>query len=470
MRHNRRGGFRWLAILFVLALVAAACGGGTTETTEASGGEDTTTTTAAPETTTTTAAPETTTTEAAPEEPQKLLIWNKDETDTFQELVRQFKENNPGVELELVDRSFENYDTAVALAVAGDNPPDVLQVSYAYKAMGPFVKAGALMPLDSTDAQYKWFDRLGPGAAGMSFSDDGLNYGEGSLYGVAAQGEVVGVYYNKEKAAALGIEEPTTFDELEAAFATAEAAGELAINVPGATSWAVTMVWMVVNNQYVPAEQTLSWMYGEEGATFETEGNILAAQKIRDWTEAGYISEDALGFDYPTSLGTFGEGEGVFYFMGSWANGALAGTMGDNLGFFALPDNDGEVIAVTSTFGAPWAIGAETESPTLAAQFVDFVTGDVAAELFAQNGNLPGNPGATTTKPEPGSSQETIWGVWETAVANATQVNFIDQGTTTLGPVLSPGLQEVLGGVKTPEAWAAEVQNGWVEFHAEYGG
>ena len=50
-----------------------------------------------------------------------------------------------------------------------------------------------------------------------------LKYGEGNLYGVHMQGEVVGIYYNKAKLAELGIEAPSTMSEFEAALAAAKA-------------------------------------------------------------------------------------------------------------------------------------------------------------------------------------------------------------------------------------------------------
>ncbi len=468
MRQNPAKGFRLVALVFALALVTAACGGGTTETTEASGG-DATTTTAAPETTTT-AAPETTTTEAMVEEPQRLLVWNKDETDTFQELVKQFKENNPGVEIELVDRSFENYDTAVALALTSDNPPDVLQQSFAYKAQGLFVKAGEVMPLDAYADQYDWWTRLGSGAPSLSFSSDGLKYGEGNLYGVAAQGEVVGIYYNKAKLAALGIDAPSTITEFEAALAAAKAGGELPINLAGGTAWTIAQMFNVIQGANVPAVETLAWVYNQEGATFDTPSRVRTAQYIADWQEAGYYSDDALGFDYPSSLASFGAGEGVFMFQGSWANGALAGDLGDDLGFFALANDDGEILSVTSTTGASWGIGARTASPDLAASFIDFITGEVAAELMAQAGNLVAHQAFTTTKPEAGSSQESTWSVWNNAVANGLQVNFLNHAGANILAVEGPGLQEVFAGLKTPQEWVTEMQAAQVEFQLEYQG
>lgn len=467
MRHNRLGGFRWVVILFVLALVAAACS--SSDTTEASGGNATTTT--AGETTTTTAGETaTTTTEAAPTEPQKLLVWNKDETETFKELVKQFEENNPGVEIELVDRSFENYDTAVALALTSDTPPDVLQQSYAYKAMGPFVKAGEVLPLDAYADQYDWWSRLQTGAPSLSFSSDGLRYGEGNLYGVAAQGEVVGIYYNKAKLAALGIEVPTTIGEFETALAVAKAGGETPINLAGATAWTLGQMFNVIQGTTVPAVETLAWVYGHEGASFDTPNRVRAAQYIVDWQEAGYFSPDALGFDYPSSLASFGAGEGVFMFQGSWANEALSGDLGDDLGFSVLASDDGEILSVTSTFSAPWGIGADTASPDLAAAFIDFLTGSVAAEMMAQAGNLAADQAATTTKPEPGSSQASTWSVWNNAISNGLQVNFLNHAGATIGAVEGPGLQEVFGGLKTPEEWAAEMQAAQVEFQLDYQG
>ena len=104
-------------------------------------------------------------------------------------------------------------------------------------------------------------------------------------------------------------------------------------------------------------------------------------------------------------------------FQGSWANGALVGDLGDDLGFFALANDDGEILSVTSTVGASWGIGADTASPDLAASFIDFFTGPVAAALMAQAGNLVSFHEFPTTKPAAASSPASTWSVWTQCAA-----------------------------------------------------
>ena len=43
------------------------------------------------------------------------------------------------------------------------------------------------------------------------WSPDGSQFGTGNLYGFTTMGEIIGVYYNKQKLSDLGLEIPTTF-------------------------------------------------------------------------------------------------------------------------------------------------------------------------------------------------------------------------------------------------------------------
>ena len=89
------------------------------------------------------------------------------------------------------------------------------------------VKAGQLL-LDEWAKAYNWGSRyLGSVLQYSRYSADGKTFGEGNLYGLPQVGEVVGIYYNKEKLTKLGVEPPKTWAEFEDALAKAKAAGEV---------------------------------------------------------------------------------------------------------------------------------------------------------------------------------------------------------------------------------------------------
>ena len=68
--------------------------------------------------------------------------------------------------------------------------------------MGALVKGGLLTPLDDYAEAYGWGDRYSATLLDLNrFSADGKEFGTGNLYGLSQMGEIVGVFYNKEKVA-----------------------------------------------------------------------------------------------------------------------------------------------------------------------------------------------------------------------------------------------------------------------------
>ena len=128
--------------------------------------------------------------------------------------------------------------------MSGPNGPDVVEANQGWPDMGHLVKSGLLLPLDNYARRTAGRDRVSRRTccAVSSWSPDGKEFGTGNLYGYTTMGEIVGVYYNKQMLADLGLTVPTTFDEFEQDLAVAKQAGEVPIRSatttrsPGSTS------------------------------------------------------------------------------------------------------------------------------------------------------------------------------------------------------------------------------------------
>ena len=57
---------------------------------------------------------------------------------------------------------------------------------------------------------------------------------------------------------------------------------------------------------------------------------MKAAQKIKDWQDAGYFSSDALALDGSTALSRFCNGEALFFPSGSWYSASINDALGDD--------------------------------------------------------------------------------------------------------------------------------------------
>ena len=113
-------------------------------------------------------------------------------------------------------------------------------------------------------------------------------------------------------------------------------AGKLAMMMPakeGGTSY----IYQALLTNYEGRDTVQDWIIQKDGATFNTDGAVKAAQKIKDWQDAGYFSSDALALDGSTALSRFCNGEALFFPSGSWYSASINDALGDDAGWIAFP-------------------------------------------------------------------------------------------------------------------------------------
>ena len=151
-----------------------------------------------------------------------LTVWDQEvrggQAKQIKRLNQAFQEKYPNVTIKRVAKSFTDLNTTLKLAVSGPKAPDVVEANQGRPVMGQLVKGGLLAPMDAYADAYGWEDRWSKTLLELNrFSSDGQQFGSGNLYGVSQMGEIVGVYYNKDKASSV----PQTFGEFEQMLADA---------------------------------------------------------------------------------------------------------------------------------------------------------------------------------------------------------------------------------------------------------
>ena len=153
---------------------------------------------------------------------------------------------------------------------------------------GTLVGAGLVANLDPYYEQYGWNDWYGEGIRDQfQFTEDGTTFGEGPLWGIAESADFVGVFYNVEKLAALGLEPPTTFAEFEAALAAAPRRGELPIKLGNLLGLAGVHVLGIAQGAFVPAASMRDWVFGVEGGDFASPANLQAVADVQELGRQG---------------------------------------------------------------------------------------------------------------------------------------------------------------------------------------
>jgi raffinose/stachyose/melibiose transport system substrate-binding protein len=273
----------------------------------------------------------------------------------------------------------------------------------------------------------------------------------------------VGVYYNVDKLAALGIEPPATFAEFEAALAAAKAAGELPIKLGNQQGWPATHALGIAQGASWAAADARAWVFGQEGADFASEANLQAIRTFKDWVDKGYINEDVNALDYDPAWQQFAQGDGVFLPAGNWLADDLRDTMGeDKVGFIAPPVGDSGKVVAVAALSLPFHISSKSANPDLAAGFINFAMNPDKGQVYYDNGRVPAAAGSVGTPGDAVTQQQSE--VWSRISEDDGLIYYQDWASDTMYDTLTGTLQELIGGRTTPEDFVATIQEDWTTF------
>ena len=288
----------------------------------------------------------------------ELKLWDGAGLKTFDDqLIEAFQKKYPNITIKATyDPDNTSQQNGPRIISAADTP-DIARITDINSA----VRGNHVVNLDAYADAYGW--KLPDSQTQVYRVGSDGKIGSGSLYAVPDGVSMTGLYWNKKVAKELGITEaPATVEELEADMKKASDAGKLAMMMPakeGGTSY----IYQALLTNYEGRDTVQDWIIQKDGATFNTDGAVKAAQKIKDWQDAGYFSSDALALDGSTALSRFCNGEALFFPSGSWYSASINDALGDDAGWIAFPgekaDSGSAAANAVTAFGIP--ANAKTE-------------------------------------------------------------------------------------------------------------
>jgi raffinose/stachyose/melibiose transport system substrate-binding protein len=385
-----------------------------------------------------------------------LTVWDQmvrgGQNQEVTELNKQFMAKYPNVTIDRTKKSFEDLQKTVKLAVSGNDAPDVVQANQGRGVMGQMVKAKLLRPITDYSKVFGWEDRYSPTLLQLnSFSADGSEFGSGDLYGLSQNGEIVGVFYNKDKVA----DPPATLDEFEASLQKAKDAGDTPIMFGNLEKWPGIHNFESVLGQTADKQAIRDFVFAKEGASFDTPEFTAGAAKIDDWVKKGYFNKNFNGTDYDPAWKDFAKGKSRYLIAGTWVVADLAKQMGDKVGFMLMPGKDPNAPVSLGGEDLPWAITTAAKNPDVAAAYIDFLTDANAAKVLVDTDNLPAMKGAPA--PSGGLSVE-VAQAWQKLNEADGVIPYLDYTTPTFGDDLGGAIQELLAGKQDPAAFTKGVQ------------
>ncbi|HEY5834013.1 ABC transporter substrate-binding protein [Streptomyces sp.] len=321
---------------------------------------------------------------AVADTPATLTLFSAAGVETYEQgLADAFQATYPKIKVKLRVEADNNYNTVLPRLLASDSTPDIVQP---YDLLGG-VKDNLLTNLDAYDEAYGWSDKVPASALAPGRVSNGVS-GSGSLYQAGGSaGPLVGVFYNKELAAKVGMKTvPASISELEAVMAKANTSGITPI-VASNQDGLIGHLYNLLLGDYMGAQALSDIVHHKPGATLDTPEAVKATKTLQKWIKAGYFASDVNALNQEASYGQFTGGKGLFFFQGSWITQTLDKNFKGEYGVFPMPpaEKGGKQAGMTSNTLA-FSIAARSKNKDAAGLFLDFLTTSEAAKVAVDNG------------------------------------------------------------------------------------
>ena len=390
-------------------------------------------------------------------DPVSLVFYIEPNFPYIEALGAEFMQQYPNVEIEYRKDQFANLLENTPRVLASDDAPDVVRLP----TLIDLVANDLLLNLDPYADAYGW-DAWPQSILGqVRVHEDGWR-GDGSLYGLGLGYSVTGIFYNKTLAEQISMTAPPeTLAELDAHLAAAKEADIqpiIAMNSPVAGT---ALPYQMVLNQYVDKDDLMSWILQQPGAAFNSPAALEATEHFDDWIEAGYFQSDVNAIDYPTHVGQFIDGEGLFLFIGDWESANLDAQMGDNAGFFLVPPLAAGGAHVAMSAPATYGVAANAANPDAAVFFLNWAHTDPEARriIIESSGQAPGGPPDLPVPVVDGTLAAETIAAGAVLAADDGAVDFIANATgAILSAVMTPELQKLFAGEQTPQGLIDAIQ------------
>jgi len=385
--------------------------------------------------------------------------------------IEQFKARYPDWTVSRTSRPLEDMRTAVMAALAAGAGPDVLLVNNGENMMGPMVRAGHLVGLDKYAEQFGWTEKLfSPSLWNRArYTADGTQFGDGIIWGVGLDSEIVGVYYNLDILNALGLEIPQSLAELEAVMEAVKQAGYAPVALGLLDDWQFFHLYGAVQHavlaQDMGADAAQEYLddiviRSDPSRTWLEPGNIEAARIVQEWAQKGYFVDGYTALGGDDALAVFEAGVAAIFIQGSWYSSNIAG-VDFEVAFRPFPpvERGGELPPQIGGMATPLGISAHSAHPDVAAEFLDIlIASDTTVSLQLSMDVVPARVPAPLELVPEGSVFYDILAAWNEVNRLNRVGHFLDWTTPTMWDTMAEAGRELVLGSITPEEFVQRLE------------
>lgn len=258
------------------------------------------------------------------------LVINSDQADpapkkAFDELVEEFKQDNPDIEVQFNTFEKESYKTAIRNWLTSE-PPDVV-FWYAGNRMKTFVDRGLLEDVSDLWDKDDLHSKLAPARSSMTVDD--------KQWGIPYTYYQWGVYYRKDIFAKAGLEEPKTWDEFLAVNAKLKADGITPIAIGTKFLWTAAGWFDYLNLRVNGLDFHIELM---DGKVPYTDDRVRAVfEKWKQLVEPGYFLENHASYSWQEAQPFLFNGSAAMYLIGNFITPNFPDEIREQMGFFQFP-------------------------------------------------------------------------------------------------------------------------------------
>jgi raffinose/stachyose/melibiose transport system substrate-binding protein len=282
-------------------------------------------------------------------------------------------EKQSGITVKTSTLPFENMRTVLQTQLRSGEGPDVFNWGSGPSFGGALAKSGLLYDLTDAYAKYHW--------KVYDFAKERVTT-DGKVYGIPGELETIGLFYNKELFAKLGLEPPTTLAELEAVSRKVRAVGKTPMAVSDKEGWeGGHLLSMALSSAIGPGamEQLLA---GKK--SWNSPEVVDALDTWKRFDQQGYLPKSPTSVDYDTATASFYSGDAAMIPTGSWLVGEIDDNAKFDAGYIPFPGPKGAGI-FTGGLGSGPFVSATSKKKPAALQFLNFLASEQHGAWTVEN-------------------------------------------------------------------------------------
>ncbi|MFD0958330.1 extracellular solute-binding protein [Paenibacillus chungangensis] len=345
-----------------------------------------------------------------------------------------------------------NRDTKLKQEMVVGNPPDIFEV-FGGADLQLYVKAGRMLDLTDILQELDLVDKF------ESLEEFII---DGRIYGIPHGGYSEGIFYNKLIFNKLGLDIPRTWDELLDAAEKLKAAGYTPFGLAAKDAWVAGMIWNVIMERHVGIEAFYGLVTGETKWT--DPAFIRGFQAYAELIEREAFTKEALSLTYADQGTQLAYGKAAMVYTGSWDAHYFATSHShvtrEGIGFFlfpSIPGGEGDQQSINASFSNGVGFSSQLSEDQIEAVklfIANYFTEDIQKRALQEGKLLPSfkledMSGVTPLMNEILTEMSNASGNWPAYDAIVQPV---------VGAQIGISLQELIGGVSSPEKVARDIQ------------